>query len=323
MALEFRKASRKSVPLPISIDSVSGAGKTFTALLLAKGLAGPNGRVGFIDAENGRGEVYVDSPSIKRVYPDSYDYMRLDPPFSPERYTECVKAAESAGITVCIVDTFTHEWSGLGGCCDIAENNKLGGMANWSKAKLAHKRMVNHLLASNMHFIFCLRAHEKVKMFKKGDLMVMGAPGPGEYPIADRQCVVSQGVQAETEKNFVFEMFLSFYVEEFTHAAVGRKVPEPLQSLFSGKRVLGVEDGALIREWNDAGTPVDPIERAKKLSRLAAQQGMDAYKKFFSDQSKADQKILAATVHEENKYIAEQADLAAQQADMTPGQTPA
>ena len=121
MALEFRKATRRTVPLLISISSVSGGGKTFSALLLAAGLAGPDGRVGMIDTENGRGEMYSDSPGIRKALQNGYDYIRFDPPYTPERYIEHIEAAEQAGITVCIVDSGSHEWEGIGGVAESAE----------------------------------------------------------------------------------------------------------------------------------------------------------------------------------------------------------
>src|ERR1700722_9568602 len=110
--LEFRKAQRKAAPMLMAISSVSGGGKTFSSLLVAAGIAGDSGRVGMIDTENGRGEMYADSPGIRAALPNGYDYLRFDPPFGPDRYIEHIKAAEDAGITVCVVDSGTHEWEG-------------------------------------------------------------------------------------------------------------------------------------------------------------------------------------------------------------------
>ena len=164
--MTFAKAVRKSVPLLISIAGTSGSGKTYSALLMAAGLAGPKGRVGFLDTENGRGSMYADSPGIIEALPAGYEIMELDAPFTPQRYTEAIEAAEKSGINVLVVDSATHEWEGIGGCAEMAENNKLGGQPNWAMAKRAHKRFVNRALASSMHIIFCLRARDKVKMVK-------------------------------------------------------------------------------------------------------------------------------------------------------------
>lgn len=312
MSLTFRKASRKAVPMLISVASVSGGGKTYSSLLLASGLAGPHGRVGFIDTENGRGEMYADSPGIRAALPNGYEYVRFDPPFSPVRYIEHIEAAEKAGINVCVIDSTSHEWEGIGGACEIAEKNPLGRMPNWSKAKIEHKRFLNHCLSTNMHLIFCLRAREKVKVFKKGDFIITGVPAPGAFEDeqlerAEKDTIVSLGVQAVTEKNFVFEMLLSLYLDEHTHFAMPTKVPEPLQPLFTGKRLLTKEDGERIRLWNESGATGDPNEQLIKRSRTAAESGMVKYREFYGSLTAAQRKALAS-VHEENKRIADAAD---------------
>ena len=132
MALEFKRAVRKSVPMLVSISGTSGSGKTYSALLLAAGIAGPSGKVGLIDTENGRGEMYADSPGIKAALPNGYLYLRFDPPFTPERYIEHLQAAESAGIAVCIVDSGSHEWEGIGGVSEAAEKAE-GKMGRFGK----------------------------------------------------------------------------------------------------------------------------------------------------------------------------------------------
>lgn len=308
MDIEIRKAKRRAVPMLLSVASVSGGGKTYSSLLLAAGLAGPNGKVGFIDTENGRGEMYEDSPGIRKAIPNGYHYLRFDPPFSPERYMERISAMERYGVTVCVIDSATHEWEGIGGCCEIAEKNPLGRMPNWSKAKLAHKRFVNHCLSTNMHLIFCLRAREKVKIFKKGDYVITSTPSPGddEAPIADKDSVISLGVQPVTEKNFVFEMLASLYLDEHTHFAIPTKVPEPLQAIINGKQLVTKEHGERIRQWNDTGSVMDPHEQLVKRSKAAAELGIAKYKEFFGGLTPEQRKALAS-VHEENKKTAEEA----------------
>lgn len=203
MDFKFTKAVRKAVPMLLSISGVSGSGKTYSAFLIAAGLAGPKGRVGFIDTENGRGEMYADSPGIVAALPNGYEYARMDPPFEPKQYITALREAEEAGITVAVLDSGSHEWEGIGGCCEIAENNKLQGMPNWSMAKMAHKRFMNELLCTNMHIVMCLRAREKVKMIE-----TEGRDGK------KRTDVVPIGIQPIAEKNFVFEMLVSLRVEE-------------------------------------------------------------------------------------------------------------
>jgi hypothetical protein len=298
MAFTFTKAKRKACPMLLSISGVSGSGKTYSALLVAAGLAGDKGRVGFLDTENGRGEMYADSPGIVAALPNSYDYARLDPPFGPRQYIAAIEAAEQAGITVLVIDSGSHEWEGIDGCCEIAEKNKLRGMPNWSKAKMEHKRFMNHLLSTNMHIVLCLRAREKVKLV---DVEKNGTTKTEVVPI---------GIQPIAEKNFVFEMLVSLRVEEESHFAVPLKVPEPLAALFPDKHLLTKADGERIRLWNDTGSAMESGEQLRKRARAAAEQGMAAYKEFFTGLTTQQRKDMGDSAHQEYKYIAEQADLA-------------
>lgn len=309
MALEFKPASRKAVPQLISIASVSGGGKTYSALLVARGLAGPKGTVAFIDAENGRGEMYADSPGILAAYKDHpnriYNYIRLDPPFTPARYVEYIEAAENSGAAVGILDSASHIWDGMGGCVDMAEKNK--GM--WNKPKLEHKKFVNRLLSSRMHWILCLRAQEKVKIFAKGDPVIIShaqADDAARAPTADKTLIVPIGLQPICEKHLVFEMTVRLLLDEQSHFSVPSKVPEPLLPLFPGGRLLTVEDGARIREWNEGGAVADQFEQLRKRARAVAGDGLAPYKAFFASLTGSQKRAI--TEHDENKQLAMQAD---------------
>lgn len=294
MAIQIRKAQRHAVPMLVSISGPSGGGKTFSALLFAAGLAGPNGRVGMLDTENGRGEMYTDSPGILKALPNGFEYGRLDPPFGPDRYMEAISDFEKAGVEVLVVDSTSHEWEGTGGCTEIAETQKRGGMPNWATAKMKHKRFVNHCLSSKMHIIFCLRARDKVKIVK----------------VNGKDEVVPIGIQPICEKNFVFEMLLSLQLDEATKNATAIKVPEPLVHLFPGSKRVTIEDGAKVREWNDGGRVQDEFEQVKKRARLAAESGTVAYQEFFKALTNKQKSALLGADHDQNKARAAEVDAA-------------
>lgn len=289
--LEIKKAVRHSVPILTMISGVSGAGKTYSALLVAAGLAGDKGRVGFIDSENGRGSMYADSPGIIAALPNGYDVIEISPPFAPQTYIDAIDLFEKAGCTVCVIDSGSHEWEGEGGISSIAENN--GG--RWNKAKLAHRKFVNRLLWSKMHLVVCLRAREKVKIISKTQ------SGTGKEEI------VSLGILPVCEKNLPYEFMLSLMIEEKTHLASPLKCPEAFEVLFNKPKMIGKADGDRIREWNDLGVSLDPYDRLRKRARATADEGMEAYKAFFSVLAPVDKKALEST-HSDNKSAAERAD---------------
>ena len=59
-AFTFEKAARRKVAPKLAIQGVSGAGKTYSALRFARGYVGQNGRIAFIDTENGSASLYAD-----------------------------------------------------------------------------------------------------------------------------------------------------------------------------------------------------------------------------------------------------------------------
>lgn len=295
MSFEIKPATRHAVPILMSLSGVSGSGKTYTALLIAAGIAGPNGKVGFLDTENGRGCMYSDSPGIKAALPPlagsayaNYQTIELSAPFHPSRYIEAIDAFENAGYTVLVIDSASHAWSGEGGASDIAEKDK----GRWNRAKLANKRFVTRLLYSSMSIVVCLRAQEKSKIIKLPN---------------GKEETISLGIQPVSEKSFPFEFMLSFFMEEKTNLATQIKCPEPLLPLFPTPKLLTKEDGERIRQWNETGMLADLNEQIIKRSLLAAGEGMAAYQAFFGALNAAQKKALAG-VHAQNKLAAEQAD---------------
>ncbi|RJG00041.1 hypothetical protein D3871_08665 [Noviherbaspirillum saxi] len=80
----------------------AGSGKTYAALQIAGGLGG---RIGMIDTEHGRGDLYAD------LLPEGYDVLSLAPPYTPARYIEAIHALEDIGVSTIIIDSLAHAWS--------------------------------------------------------------------------------------------------------------------------------------------------------------------------------------------------------------------
>lgn len=264
--MEIKRAIRHAIPQVISISGVSGSGKSYSALLFAAGLAGPNGKVGLIDTENGRGCTYSDSPGIMAALPQGYDVIEMGPPFSPRRYIEAINAFESAGYKVVVIDSGSHEWEGDGSASEMAEEDK----KRWNRAKAEHKKFVQRLLTSNMHIIVCLRAREKSKIVPKTS--------------TSKEEVISLGIQPIAEKSFVFEMLLSFMIEEKTHLASALKCPEPLAHLFPAPRLLTKLDGDRLREWNETGKSPDEMERVRQRQQREMVDTIDAFRDTLGDE---------------------------------------
>jgi hypothetical protein len=163
MSIEIRPASRQHARLLIGLYGESGSGKTKSALLLARGIAGPDGKIVVIDTEAGRAEFFADE------IPGGYDVLPLSAPFSPSRYAEAITACEETGAKVICLDSASHSWEGQGGVLDMAgENENAGkkGLAVWKNPKMEHAKFVLKLMQSNCTVIVCLRAKFKSRQVK-------------------------------------------------------------------------------------------------------------------------------------------------------------
>src|SRR3972149_1415174 len=157
MSYTFRRAIREQASEHLALAGSSGSGKTYSALRLARGLAGDRGRVALIDTEAGRAPPYAER--------FDFDHCDLKPPFAPSAYADAIAAAEGAGYPVIVVDSLSHEWAGDGGCQDLhdAAHERLGGtdqtnVLAWREPKLAHKRVGSRLLPCRAHSIGSPRA---------------------------------------------------------------------------------------------------------------------------------------------------------------------
>lgn len=170
--LKIVPATRKGITPLIALYSESGCGKTYSSLLMARGLAGPEGEIVMIETERGRGELYADIPII-----GGYNVLRLDEPFSPQKYIDALSKVGESGASVVIIDSASHEWEGIGGVLDMASENESrsgkSGLHNWKKPKFEHAKFIQALIRTNIPLIVCLRAKYKTKQLKENNKTVI------------------------------------------------------------------------------------------------------------------------------------------------------
>jgi hypothetical protein len=241
MVISIKEAHRQGAKLLIGLTGLSGGGKTYTAIQLGYGLAGKNAKkLGLLDTENGRGSLYAD----KLPKEERFLIADLSSPFSPQRYIDAVQDFTQCGVEVLIIDSFSPCWDGEGGCCEIAEHSKLGGLPNWALAKGQHKRLVNALLYSKMHIILCLRARERAKP----EEIVDDATGK------KKTIFVANGIEPICERNLPYEMTASLILEKLGRRQKPRKCPEDLMPhLGRGSGYITSDDGFAVRQWVEGG----------------------------------------------------------------------
>jgi AAA domain len=296
--INIRKAQRSGARLVVNIAGISGSGKTFSALQLAFGLANFDAsKVGFIDTENRRGSLYADA----LVHPVTGEVQQfligdLEPPFTPQRYSDAIKAFQDAGVEVLVIDSISHEYEGTGGILEMREPlpGKAGKRDNIAKAE--HKKMMNTLLQSSMHIVACVRAREKVIIEKKG--------GETVY--------IPQGVQPIQEKNFMFEATASLMMWDAGKSQQVLKCPDELKSILGRENdYITAADGAALRAWVDGAVQVDPaVEKARSDLKMVCEQGMDALVAAWKKTPKAVRQAIntTGTCPDEYKLAAQEYD---------------
>jgi len=274
---EVKKAERKGVSVFIQIAGLSDSGKTYTALSIARGLVGADGTIGFTDTENGRGSYYADMFG-------GYSIIDLQPPFSPERYSETVDAFEKGKFDCQIIDSMSHEWEGVGGILDIADSQRskydkpLEGMNKWIKPKKMHRDLMDKIVRSKMHSICCYRVKE-----------------PLEEVVIDGKKTLQKGeptTVTEPESHKKYDATISIVV---CHDPSGRrgvverviKCPEQLLYLFKVGTQLSEATGSGVKQWlaGTRRTEAEVISEGKKQKDL---------KKWYSSLPPHEQQIATA-----------------------------
>lgn len=264
MPFEFRPARREGVGLLIGLAGGTGSGKTFSAMRLAKGIAG-DGKFAVIDTEAGRAKHYADQ--------FQFDHGDLRPPFRPENYLEAIIAADTAGYPAIVVDSMSHEHAGDGGLLDWhdeelarltrgdASRRDAMTMLAWVEPKTSHKRMVQRLLQVRAHLILCFRAEPKIEIVKEG----------GKTVIREKQSLVGyNGWIPIAEKNLAYELTASFmFLADRPGVPLPIKLQEQHRPLFPLDTPLTEESGAAIAAWARGG-PVDWNSRIATATTVKA-----------------------------------------------------
>lgn len=153
----FQRAVKTTAKARVAFYGVGGSGKTTYALMLARTLAGPEGRIALLDAEGGSAGKYADS--------FEFDMQVQRPPFHPQRVADGIKAAADAGYDVFVADGISPYWSGSGGVLEIVDESKKRG-GGWADGTPAHGKLINALLDSPIHVIFTVRAKSETLVEK-------------------------------------------------------------------------------------------------------------------------------------------------------------
>jgi hypothetical protein len=225
--MQLRKATRKKAKIRLGLSAVSGGGKTYSAILVAKGLCGDLSKVAIIDTENGSADLYA--------HLGDFNVLPITAPFTPERYIEAIRTCEKAGMEVIIIDSISHEWDGKGGCLEIVES--LGGKyQDWAKVTPRHQAFLEAILHSSAHIITTVRRKQDYEMVKDGNGKVKVEKG---------------GLREITREGFEYELTINLEMDTQHHATASKD----RTNLFMGKPsfIPSEKTGEIIAAWCDQG----------------------------------------------------------------------
>lgn len=292
--MQFKKAQRKQAKLRLAISGPSGAGKTTAALNMAKGMAKRLGgvQIGVIDTEQGSASLYCDIVDFQT--------LELDPPYSPERYIQAIRAAEEAGYGILIIDSGTHEWSGSGGCLEsneiLAQTSFKGNTwGAWSKTTPRHRAFIDAILQSKCHVIVTFRS--KTETVQEG------------------KQVRKVGMKEETRDGTEYEFTTLLGISHDNHYAVGLK---DRTGLFAQPQMITPKTGEAIIDWLNQGVVVgehpdiEAIQQATTVDELRV-----AFEKAYRNKQLESRQAEVMAIKDSRKLI-----LMAQAAEAEPVQTP-
>lgn len=240
MTMTFSQANREKSSIRIGIMGPTFSGKTYSALLLARGLVGENGRIALVDCEGGEANLYAD------VTP--FDSLTLEPPYTPEKFIEAIEAAEAAGYGAVILDTISHEWAGDGGILDdqlsIENKDPKRRWSCWDDLTPRHNRFLNMIIRSPMHIISTMRMKMKYTVDS-----VDGRSSPRKVGLGPIQ-----------RENVEYEFSVLIEMDE-SHAATIVKDRSKVLGDVGDVFTPSVEMGNALRVWRESGVDIIPKEK--------------------------------------------------------------
>jgi len=232
----FEKAQRKRAKLRLAIEGPSGSGKTYSAIKIARGLVGQDGKIAVLDTENQSASLYA--------HLTDYDVAPLAAPYEPEKFIKVIREAERAGYDCLILDSISHEWSGKGGCLEIHGAMTGNSFMNWGKVTPRHDAFMQAMIQSPLHVIATMRSKETYAQVEDAKTGKLKPEKVGETPQQ------RQGVAYE------FTTVLTMNTKHTAESTKDRTGLFPTDYTFTP----GENTGVILANWLNEGveTPENP-----------------------------------------------------------------
>lgn len=323
--IRFIPVSELHDPLTITLGlcGASGSGKTYSALLVARGIAeGITGKkgapIGIVDTENRRALHYRDAfPEMVHFDMKAVDESGNMVGFGPERWIEVIDAAEAADLPVLVIDSFSHAWEGVGGVLDLhaqtldrltggdeSRRDRMSQLA-WAQVKPRYRRLIDRIVRARTNIVICTRAKP-----------VMQDPKTGRNARKTKTRRADVPWDPAADGDLIFEMTAMMILDP-AHPGCPVwqiKCADQFKPLFKSDLPLGVEVGRRMAEWAKGQGDTERHKKMLDEARAAARGGREAFAAWWKSIG-TDHRAVARTIIDELREIAEAADAAREDDD--------
>lgn len=242
--MAFQRAVKTKAKLRIALAGVSGAGKTYSALMMAKALGG---RVALIDSERASALLYADK--------FEFDHQDLSD-HGIDRYKAAIR--EAAAYDVLIIDSLSHEWAGRGGALEEVDRKKSAGnsFAAWNGVSQKHAGLLDDILMHPGHVIVTMR--------KKSAFVLETVNG--------KQVPRKVGMEVVQREGIEFEFTVLLSMEKDGAVLVEKSRCSAIDEMGALRREDLLSAGETLRAWLATGEEAAPI--AKPVDELEKRKGI-------------------------------------------------
>ena len=225
-----KEAVREKVYPKINIAGAAGSGKTYGALLTAKGMAkeikattGRDAKILMGNTEASRGRYYANE--------FTYDIADLEAPYNPELFIELIDYAVDNKYDILIIDSSSHEWDGKGGCLELQQQAG-GTFQAWKKVTPRHSAFIDKIVSSPITIIATSRSKAQYEI---------------EKDERGKASVTKVGTGIHQREGYDYEFTCFFNIDVKSHMATAEKDNTHLFS--NGDFMITEQTGINIMRW--------------------------------------------------------------------------
>lgn len=260
----FTKATKTQSRLRLAMCGVSGSGKTYSALNIAKHL-GSN--IALIDTEHGSASKYADLFDF-----DTCSLVN----HHPNKYIEAINAAGKAGYEVLLIDSLSHAW--------FKQLDMVNHFGDWKNVRPLERALINAMLSSPCHVIATMRTKTQwiMEEYQAKDGRTKEAPRRvGTSPIQTSGIEYEFDLSGEMDLNHVLTISKSRCPDlaDTSHHYPGQELAEALTAWLT--------DGAPMPE--SAQSKCDRVLEARKAAGLEKEDVLPLLKLNFSGRTSPQQ----------------------------------